>query len=126
MKNTDGQQEDDHVVLERLLGMKQEWLDLEAEIRNKAAELQKELTQEKKEKEGIANQLNEARKECDELNISLQRRDKELAVSCKQVNNIQFYLIILINLRKVNRRMLKKVLRVHSFWKSIYTYINHI
>ena len=45
----DGDSEDDNkVVLDELIGMKDEWLQLEAEIRTKASSLQSELTQQRK------------------------------------------------------------------------------
>lgn len=74
-------QEDDQVVLERLLGMKQEWVNLEADIRKETVALQNELTNEKREKEDVSRQLLDARKECDELLAKLQKRDEEIKVS---------------------------------------------
>lgn len=73
-------QEDDQVVLERLLGMKQEWVNLEADIRKETVALQNELTNEKREKEDVSRQLLDARKECDELLAKLQKRDEEIKV----------------------------------------------
>lgn len=82
---SDGDSEEDSVALDRLLGMKDEWLQLEAEIRSKAASLQGELTQQKKVNEELMQQLAEARKKNDipssneELVALLQSKDKEIA-----------------------------------------------